>query len=258
MRGTRGLPTELMEIHSYKDMAEMEKENWWYRSRRAVVRRHLSRVVPVPVGDALDLGCGVGSHFTLLKEFAEEVDGVDLSPEALSFAKSYPYRRLEQSPAERLPMGDGAYDLILCADVIEHVEDRSAMKEIARVLRTNGRVVLTTPAFPSLWHENDDYSHHLRRYRKSELVALARDGGLEVEYVGYWNHLFFPIVWVVAWFYRKPSGERLSNNLDSVPAWANTILTLWMGLERTIARIVPIPFGTSLVLVARKRVAQTE
>jgi SAM-dependent methyltransferase len=239
-----------MDTHQYHEIAELDERNWWYRSRRALVDRLIGTYANAG-GSALDLGCGTGAHAALLQTHFSRVTGVDPSREALQHASSRGYDALVQSGAEALPLPDGSESFVLATDVLEHVNDRAALREIKRVLMQEGTVVVTVPAFMSLWHGNDDHSHHLRRYSMDELCARFREQGFTIVYVGYWNRLFFIPVWLIARMYRNGSSE-LRNNLSSIPSWMNPMLTAWMAFENAFCRIVPIPFGVSLALVAKK------
>jgi hypothetical protein len=143
---------------------------------------------------------------------------------------------------------------VLATDVLEHVDDDRAVKEMFRVLSAGGTVVATVPAFMSLWHGNDDHSHHLRRYRRDEFRDLFVRNGFNVAYMNYWNRLFFVPVWLTARMYKRDAGE-LRNNLSTIPRWMNPILTGWMYVENAVCRYVPLPFGVSLVVVAKKHVS---
>lgn len=240
-----------MEIHSHKDIVGLERTNWWYVSRRLVLRSLLEKYVVQPRCNALDLGCGVGSNFELLKKYSINCVGLDISAEALGYAKRYPYNSLVQASAEHMPLPDNSVDLVVCADVLEHVDDEKTLDEIHRVLAPGGVVCITVPAFMSLWNKNDDYSHHLRRYSRGELNERVARHGLVIRYDNFWNLALFVPVWVAARLYKKKE-HNLRNNLTLIPAWMNGALSLWMRLEHIYGYRPSLPFGVSQVIVAQK------
>ncbi len=242
-----------MEQHSHKEIAALEQSNWWYATRRSILRNLLERFAPT-ADTALDVGCGVGSNYSVISESALKVIGLDISQDALDTTLA-PYDEKVLASVEKMPLPDESVDIVVCFDVLEHVDDRVATKDVFRVLRPGGTAFITVPAFDSLWNENDDYGHHLRRYRKSEIVSVLKESGFELPYVNYWNRFpFFPVVWVVARFYKRGvKKENLRNNLSLIPNWLNPLLILWMHIENAIARVIPLPFGVSLVVVARKK-----
>ena len=107
-----------------------------------------------------------------------------MSPVALERAR----RRLpasvtlvELEPDAPLPFADSAFDLVLCAETIEHVRDvQSLLSEIGRVLGPGGRVALTTPANRPLVRPPDPLSPHLRLFTKRSLRRLLSELGFEV------------------------------------------------------------------------------
>jgi SAM-dependent methyltransferase len=104
------------------------------------------RALP-PAERALDLGCGDGRLTALLA--ARQVTAADVSEVALERAR----RRVPDAeivriePDEPLPLADASFDLVLCAETIEHVRDvQLLLSELRRVLRPGGTLALTTPA----------------------------------------------------------------------------------------------------------------
>ena len=84
--------------------------------------------------------------------------------------------------AEALPFPDEAFDLVMAMDIIEHVDDdEPVFKELARVLRPGGALVLSSPLHPESWTSFDDVVGHLRRYDPHALVARLAGHGLSLE-----------------------------------------------------------------------------
>jgi SAM-dependent methyltransferase len=154
---------------------------------------HLARFVAglAPAQAALDLGCGDGRLSEHLD--ARELTLADVSRVALdrAHARLPDAATVELDPDAPLPLGDGAYDLVLCAETIEHVRDTQLiLSEARRVLRPGGRLALTTPAHGratalrmlvrGLEHELDPRSPHLRLLTRRSLAALLDDLGFDV------------------------------------------------------------------------------
>jgi SAM-dependent methyltransferase len=135
-----------------------------------------------PAGAALDLGCGDGRLGAELE--ARELTGADVSAVALERARRrLPNARLvEIEPDAPLPLADNAFDLVLCAETIEHVRDiQLFLSEVRRVLAPGARLALTTPAARELGRPEDPLSPHLRRFTRRTLAGLLADQGFEVE-----------------------------------------------------------------------------
>ena len=133
------------------------------------------------VDAALDLGCGDGRLGAELD--ARELTAADVSPVALERARGrLPGARLvELEPDAALPLADNLFDLVLCAETIEHVRDvQLFLSEARRVLRPGGELALTTPAARSLAAPEDPLSPHLRRFRRATLARVLAEVGFDV------------------------------------------------------------------------------
>jgi SAM-dependent methyltransferase len=131
---------------------------------------------------ALDLGCGDGRLSSELD--TAELTAADVSPIALerTRARLPDARIVELEPDAPLPFDDGAFDLVLCAETIEHVRDvQLLLSEIRRVLRPRGTLALTTPANLPVGPRPDPLSPHLRFFTRRSLRQLLDELGFEVE-----------------------------------------------------------------------------
>lgn len=150
-------------------------------------------VTGLPASDSvLDLGCGDGRLTTALHW--ERLVAADVSGLALErVRRRVPEAELVLLDADApLPLADNAFDLVLCAETIEHVRDvQLLVSEIRRVLRPGGRLALTAPAHGRLTglaialrgfeRGFDPLSPHLRFFTRRSLAALLADMGFEVE-----------------------------------------------------------------------------
>ena len=128
-------------------------------------------------GRALDVGCGDGRLTTLLR--AREVVGADVSAVALARA---PFDGVKLEPDEQLPFADNEFDLVLCAETIEHVRDvQLLLSELRRVLRPGGRLAVTTPASAPLIRPEHPFSPHIRFFTRRSLRGALEATGFEVE-----------------------------------------------------------------------------
>jgi SAM-dependent methyltransferase len=132
------------------------------------------------VGRALDVGCGDGRLTAELD--AQELTAADVSAVAIERARRrLPHARLiELEPDAPFPLEDAAFDLVLCAETIEHVRDvQLFLSEIRRVLRPGGRLALTTPAHLPFGPRPDPLSPHLRQLTRRSLSRLLGELGFE-------------------------------------------------------------------------------
>ena len=137
-------------------------------------------------------------------------------------------------------------------DTLEHVpDDRAALAEIARCLAPGGALVLNVPAYRWLWGPHDVALMHCRRYTKREIVRRAREAGLSVERASYSVFLLFPVVVALRGRDKLRRGEA-EVRLPRVPDRLNGLLVALMDAEAAVLRAVGLPWGSSIVLVARK------
>jgi SAM-dependent methyltransferase len=130
---------------------------------------------------ALDVGCGDGRLTAEID--AAALTAADVSAVALERAAArLPGAALvELEPDAPLPLDDAAFDLVLCAETVEHVRDvQLFLSELRRVLRPGGELALTTPATPALVRPEDPLSPHLRRFTRRSLRRMLGELGFEL------------------------------------------------------------------------------
>lgn len=250
---TGTLPREMME-HTYPILFEVEESHWWHIGRRRIIASFVKEIcdqVKDRRARILDVGCGTGANLMMLSEFGE-AEGVDVSPDALTFCRERGLQNVKLGAAESLPYEDHTFDLVTALDVVEHIDDDVAgLREMRRVLRPGGRVLLFVPTFMFLWGLQDDVSHHRRRYRMTELRQAATAAGLEVERTTYANITFFLPILLGRKLMRLTGIRTESENNINIPA-LNNLFGATLGAERHWLRYLNIPFGVSGLCVARR------
>ena len=146
-------------------------------------------------------------------------------------------------------LDDGAYDLIVLLDVLEHIpDDLGTLRALLPKLAKGGRFLVTVPASPWMWSSHDAAHHHHRRYTAASLTRVFDDAGYRVRYRSHFNTVLFPLI----------AGARLAGKLlkreggdDAIPPKPlNSLLTKLFGAERHLVGRARLPFGVSLALVA--------
>ena len=274
-----------MEEHTYAIMNRVEDAHWWFVGRRAILESFLeqmteyrlkaAKVVRIPVeagtqnpmeeeppeggtqniGDKsairiLDVGCGTGANLEMLAQFGE-AEGVDISDEALEFccAKGL---KTHKGLAEELPFENESFDLVTALDVIEHLDDDIlGLKEIHRVLRKGGRALIFVPAFMWLWGIQDDISNHRIRYTRKQITQRIKESGFMIERATYANITFFMPILIGRMLMKLTGIKPESENNINVSA-LNGMFGKIFGAERFWLKYGNIPFGVSIVIVARK------
>lgn len=200
----------------------------------------------------IDVGCGVGSNLPLLKSMGFKVVGIDSECYSLSFAKNLSGTLLINGDVLKLPVKSNSIELVIATDILEHLDDDSmGIKEIHRTLRREGKVILTVPAFKSLWGIQDVVGMHKRRYSKNEFLRKIEREGFIVLKSSYFNFfLFFPI-FLGRRLIRLLGVKIESENKINSPL-INFFLKTLFSIEPYILKYFSFPFGVSVFCIARK------
>ena len=155
-----------MNAQEYANLEQVERRHWFYAGKRQIVLYWLRRLGVVGQENKLvDVGAGTGRFATEACAYCYSVLAIDDHKESLEIARRHlrPEQVLEGS-CVKLPLAGGIADAVTALDVIEHVEDDArAVREMMRILKPNGVLVITVPAFMSLWSDWDVVLHHFRR-----------------------------------------------------------------------------------------------
>ncbi|MBI2333905.1 MAG: class I SAM-dependent methyltransferase [Chloroflexi bacterium] len=245
-----------MDKSLYDNIYQVEATHWWYKARREIIFDWVFRALKKYENPRiLDIGCGTGFNISYLKQAGHErVDGVDISRDALAYCQSRQLDDIMLSSAESLPIHNSTYDVVLALDIIEHLpNDRQALSEIHRVLKTNGTFVIFVPAYKFLWSFQDEISHHQRRYEANDLRTKLDQAGLKIEKLTYINSFLFPIVFIGRLALRLfPSFFNITSESQMNPTWTNGILYQIFKSEMFYARRMNFPFGVSILCVCTK------
>jgi 2-polyprenyl-3-methyl-5-hydroxy-6-metoxy-1,4-benzoquinol methylase len=241
-----------MERVVFERMAEQDQRHWWFVARRRILADVIRRLVkPGPKARVLEVGCGTGHNLEMLGKFGK-LEACELDAVARGMASDRLGRPVLEARLPDLSMFKArSYDLVALLDVLEHVpDDRASLKAIRGLLKPGGALVLTVPANKWMWSAHDVAHHHFRRYTKAELARLFREAGYDVQLLSFFNTLLFPLVGA-ARIVGKIIGKEDAD--DGVPSpQVNSALKMIFGLEAGLVGRVPMPFGVSLIAVARR------
>lgn len=234
-----------------------QADYWWYRVRSALLRTILE-----PYLDGrervLDVGSADGPSVGWLRGQVQHVS-LDLDPRGLDAGTGV------CGSALALPFRSGSFDVVGAFDVIEHCDPEGvAVAELARVLRPGGHLFVSVPAYEWAWSDFDEENGHYRRYTRKRAVAALEAGGLEVRRATYAFASTFPLFAAerLARKIKRAVGRAEPNeaadvvSLPRTPAVLDRVLT---GLGRIDDRLLgrgDLPFGSSVVVVARRPLGQ--
>lgn len=254
-----------MQQDYYKEYYDLERKHWWFLAREKIISNYIQKLIDEKTIKNQDLkilnvGCGPGRSSEYLSSFGTVVS-IEYDKECCKFAAEKTGLEIIHGSITELPFEDNLFDLVCAFDVIEHVEnDQLAVNELKRVTKKGALVLITVPAFNSIWSHHDVINHHFRRYKSQEVIQLfekVADG--KRIYVTYFNFFLFPFIY----FIRKGSnlfnsGKNRSGSGSDFEAFKPGILNsffynLMYFESRFINKRTRLPFGVSILYNWKKK-----
>lgn len=241
-----------MEPHIAEDIAKQEKQHWWFYARRAMAYTLLRGITLAPSPIILDAGCGAGGNLHMLNTFGD-VFAMEPDEQLLAHARRRKIGHVEYGalPGE-IPFPELTFDLVTLFDVLEHIEDdAAALQALAERMSPKAVLCINVPAHQWLFSQQDRTHHHHRRYSKKQLSKLLVDNGFTLHWMTYWNCLLFPVAAMLR-LYERGSAKPYAIGTQMPSPYLNNILKKIVSAERHLAPHMPLPFGLSIMVLARK------
>jgi SAM-dependent methyltransferase len=238
----------------FRRIAEKEPQSFWFRARNRVIVSAVRRHFP-EARSMLEVGCGTGFVLAGLHDAFPEMRlvGSELFAEGLEIARRRLPVEVELVVADVHAMPyDGDFDVAGAFDVLEHVDDDlGALKGLRRAVQPGGGVVLTVPQHPALWSAADTFAHHVRRYRREDLLQKVRLAGFEAVEATSFVTTLLPAMMISRVAHRVV--RRPYDPIEElVPGRLNVLFERLLDLEgKLIERGHSLPFGGSLLVAAR-------
>src|SRR5262245_50535056 len=233
-----------------------EATHFWFRGFREFVMPVLTELS----GGRRDLriidcGCGTGNNLRMLASFGRPV-GFDLDEGGVRMTHASG-GRVVRADAAQMPFASGAFDLATSFDVMQCLEpDAAVVREMARLVRPGGAVVVTMAALEILRGDHSVSWQEVRRYTPGMAKALFTQAGLEVERVSFVFGTLFPLMLTTRLAQRvlRPFRTYRPDSDIAIPsAPVNGLLTALVTAEARLSRYVSLPVGSSILVVGRKR-----
>ena len=255
--------------------SRVEATHFWFRGFRRFVAPAIREIAGTRRDlRLLDCGCGTGHNLASLLRPHGRAFGFDMTTGGLLHARAAgcPLARADMSG---IPFQSGRFDVVTSFDVLQYVhDDRAALKEMARVLRPGGGLVVTAAALDVLRGGHAGTWPEVRRYTTGRMRAIVEGAGLQVRRLTYLFASLFPAMLAVRMMHRgHAQGRGGSSPLDDArgdpervegsdppddwemqvpPAPINAALTWMLSGEAALSRRIPMPVGSSVLVVARK------
>ena len=259
-RENEGFPAE-----SFKYLFALEEANFWFRARNRVLQNFFSKYVSNEKAKVLEVGCGTGVVMQHLHKKFPSLDftGSEIHLEGLKFAKRrMPEINFVQLDATRMPFSC-EFDVVGAYDVVEHIaDDELVLSQVHSALKTKGYFFVTVPQYQWMWSVADEIAFHKRRYTKKELTQKLQKAGFEIDYMGSFMFVLFPMMLLS----RILQGKKKVNELTTeeiehfniaelkLPKFVNRVFEILTEIDVFLIKTgFSLPFGGSLVAVAHKK-----
>jgi SAM-dependent methyltransferase len=239
-----------MDKSVYKRQVKTNKGHWWFESRKSIIKSFLKSKIKKKI-DILDFGCGVGINLEMLSSignvfyYDDNKEVQNLNKKNKKFAKMKPINNLEKIKKK--------FDLIVALDVIEHINyDSKALDYLSSLLKKNGKILITVPAYQFLFSIKDKLLHHKRRYTKNNLNKIVNKK-FDIVKSTYFNFFLSPIIIPTTLLFKFLK----KNYIDSVERKPHIIVNFFLRsiftLEKFFLNKINFPFGISILVFGQKK-----
>lgn len=224
---------------STETLESMSQAVWYNRWTLKKFEKYLT-------GDILEIGCGIGNFTKSLSKYGQ-VYAIDINEDYI--------QKIKKNIDSNVKVGIGnietdeyffrgkKFNVIVCINVLEHIKnDEMALKNMYKLLKEEGYLILLVPAFDFLYGEIDKSIGHFRRYNLKKIAKLLQDMGFRIL-----NSRIINILGAIGWWF---SSKVLSNNEvneENIKIF-NKVAPLILPIEDMIEP----PIGTSILIIARK------
>jgi ubiquinone/menaquinone biosynthesis C-methylase UbiE len=235
-----------MDFHDYKN--GMNEENFYFEGKKELLEKLLKKLNLKKKIKILSIGAGTGEEVKVLKNYGD-VYIIDVNKEVInSMPKEYKNKFVMD--ARKLKFKNEMFDLIVALDVIEHIEgDIKVVNEIKRVLKKDGTILMSVPAFQQIYSKHDAILGHVKRYSKKEVRELFKE--FKVKRLFYWDSILLLPVALIRIIQRNstkvnPDYFQFNKIIDKL------LLTILRIENNLVIRKITLPFGLTIVGIFKK------
>jgi ubiquinone/menaquinone biosynthesis C-methylase UbiE len=242
-----------MQKTEYNAMYDLEDSHFWFVGKRYFIDAYLEKVATKRL-KILDIGSGTGGLTKYIERYGK-VKGLERDKIACEYCV---IRKIDvvRGSAEKLPFRNKSFDLVTIFDVLYHrnVKDLDkAIKEVNRVLRRNGYLLITDSALNILTSEHDTAMQGKRRFNLTNMKQLFINNNFKIIKSSYIYFSLFPFIAFKRLIVNKISGHKNQSDVYKINSFINSILLAIISLEASLLKYVSYPIGSSLIILAQKK-----
>ena len=237
-----------MENKVYQRYIKNSSDHWWWSARKEI----FSRIIGVYFKynrnlNILDYGAGSGVNINFLKKYGKVTIFEPHEPTLKYLIKNFKDIKVLRNKNVK-------FDLILLADVLEHIKHTNKiLGQLYKYMHNQSIIVITVPAHQYLYNKKDLTLKHYRRYSKKLLYVNLIKSGFKIDYLSYYNFLLSPIILpitLISKILKLNYIEKVEKKPHSI---LNKICFNLFSLEKyLISKKVVLPYGISLIAIAKK------
>ena len=236
-----------MNNKTFSRQIKNQEKHWWFQARKQIINQIISKIKLKKKNNILDFGSGSGVNLNMLEKYGL----VDIH-EKNKFAriaiknKNKKIKNLYLS----LKIRKNFYDLILIADVIEHVrQPKNLLRNLKKFLKKDGRILITVPAYQFLFSKKDKALGHYRRYNKKLLKNELAE--FKIENISYFNTLLcIPII--IMTLLNKLLKRDYIKEVETTPNFfINKLCFIIFAAEKYFIKYLNLPFGISIYILVK-------
>ena len=235
-----------MDNKTFSRQIKNQKKHWWFQARKKIIDQIISSINLKKKKNILDFGAGSGVNLDMLRKHGL-VDIHEQNKYARAVIKK---ERKIKNLYSTLKIKKKFYDLILLADVIEHVKQpKELLKDLKKFLKKDGHILITVPAYQFLFSKKDEVLGHYRRYNK-ELLRTELSG-FKVENISYFN-TFLCIPIIIMTMLNKFLKRDYIKQVETTPNFIlNKLCYIIFASEKYFIKYFNLPFGISIYVLAK-------
>tara|TARA_B100000787_G_scaffold144432_1_gene114285 strand:- start:331 stop:1047 length:717 start_codon:yes stop_codon:yes gene_type:complete len=236
-----------MNNKTFSRQIKNQERHWWFQARKQIIDQIISNIKLKKKNNILDFGSGSGVNLNMLEKYGL----VDIH-EKNRFARIAIKNKNKKikNLYSTLKIRKNFYDLILIADVIEHVRrPKNLLRNLKKFLKKDGRILITVPAYQFLFSKKDEALGHYRRYNKKILKNELTE--FNIEKISHFNTLLcIPII--IMTLLNKFLKRDYIKQVETTPNFfINKLCFIIFAAEKYFIKYLNLPFGISIYILVK-------
>jgi len=236
-----------MNNKTFSRQIKNQEKHWWFQARKKIIEQIVSEIKLKKKNNILDFGSGSGVNLNMLEKFGL-VDIHEKNKFARDTIKNN--NKKIKNLYSTLKIRKNFYDLILIADVIEHVKKpKNLLRNLKKFLKKDGRILITVPAYQFLFSKKDKALGHYRRYNKKLLKNELLE--FNIEKISYFNTLLCPPI-IIMTLLNKLLNRDYIKQVETTPNFIlNKVCYFIFSIEKYFLKYFNLPFGISIYVLIK-------